>query len=145
MFVFHSRYMVMKMLYGMINWDVGLGIYLPSACAKAMTTSWHVVFSVTPQTMRWTPSTNTFTSILKENKSALCFFSKHFCTSRTSHSSNKISLPVRKKWFYKFLYSAVQIAEFTKSDYCTIHYEGCAVTLPVLMVRRFLQLTRIKS
>lgn len=36
---------------------------LPIACAKAMTTSWHVVNSVTPHTMRCTPSTQTFSSM----------------------------------------------------------------------------------
>ncbi|TNN28189.1 hypothetical protein EYF80_061664 [Liparis tanakae] len=30
---------------------------------RAMTTSWHVVNSVTPHTMRWTPSTQTFSSM----------------------------------------------------------------------------------
>lgn len=34
------------------------------ACAKAITTSWQVVASVTPQTTRWTPSTQTFSSML---------------------------------------------------------------------------------
>lgn len=37
---------------------------LPVAWASAMTTSWHVVASVTPQITRWMPSTQTFNSIL---------------------------------------------------------------------------------
>lgn len=44
-------------------------VHIPRAWAKAMTTSWHVVSSVTPQTTRETPSTNTLTSIVaKLNK-----------------------------------------------------------------------------
>lgn len=38
-------------------------LVLPIAWAKAITTSWHVVTSVTPQTMRCTPSTHTFSSM----------------------------------------------------------------------------------
>lgn len=34
------------------------------ACAKAITTSWQVVASVTPHTTRWTPSTQTLSSML---------------------------------------------------------------------------------
>lgn len=39
-------------------------LYIPRAWAKAITTSWHVVSSVTPQTTRRIPSTDTFTSIV---------------------------------------------------------------------------------
>jgi len=35
----------------------------PVAWASAYTTSWHVVFSVTPQTILWMPSTHTLSSI----------------------------------------------------------------------------------
>lgn len=38
--------------------------YLPMACARAITTSWQVVASVTPQTTLWTPSTQTLSSML---------------------------------------------------------------------------------
>lgn len=42
-------------------------VYLPVrpiACARAITTSWQVVASVTPQTTLWTPSTQTLSSML---------------------------------------------------------------------------------
>lgn len=41
---------------------------LPMACAKAITTSWQVVASVTPQTTLWTPSTQTLSSMLGQKR-----------------------------------------------------------------------------
>lgn len=42
-----------------------INIYtIPIAWARAITTSWQVVASVTPQTTRWMPSTQTLSSIL---------------------------------------------------------------------------------
>ena len=42
--------------------------YLPIAWAKAITTSWQVVASVTPHTTLWTPSTQTLSSILGQKR-----------------------------------------------------------------------------
>lgn len=44
------------------------------ACARAITTSWQVVASVTPQTTLWTPSTHTLSSMLgqKQGGRVLC-------------------------------------------------------------------------
>ena len=42
--------------------------YLPMACARAITTSWQVVASVTPQTTLWTPSTQTLSSMLGQKR-----------------------------------------------------------------------------
>ena len=41
---------------------------LPMAWAKAITTSWQVVASVTPQTTLWTPSTQTLSSMLGQKR-----------------------------------------------------------------------------
>ena len=41
-------------------------VHLPIAWAKAMTTSWQVVTSVTPQTILWTPSTHTLSSMVPQ-------------------------------------------------------------------------------
>lgn len=38
------------------------------ACARAITTSWQVVASVTPQTTLWTPSTQTLSSMLGQKR-----------------------------------------------------------------------------
>lgn len=38
------------------------------ACARAITTSWQVVASVTPQTTLWTPSTHTLSSMLGQKQ-----------------------------------------------------------------------------
>lgn len=38
------------------------------ACARAITTSWQVVASVTPHTTLWTPSTQTLSSMLGQKR-----------------------------------------------------------------------------
>lgn len=44
------------------------------ACARAITTSWQVVASVTPQTTLWTPSTQTLSSMLGQKRGGQLWF-----------------------------------------------------------------------
>lgn len=64
---------------------------LPIAWAKAITTSWHVVTSVTPQTMRCTPSTHTFSSMP-------LIWMMSFFTSGTRHQVSRMHSALIAAW-----------------------------------------------
>ena len=65
----------------------------PIARAKAMTTSWQVVCSETPQTTLWIPSTQTFSSIPVAAGPQACWVIAGWAACREER--NQVSIPSR--------------------------------------------------